>query len=132
MKTILILDDDPTILAVMKRLLDDRGYQALVATDPQVFFGLYQSQRIDLVLLDIRMPVKNGFEVFKDLVSGEHPPVLFVTGDATSFSVDSKTALDLWRSEFVKGTTDILYKPFNCGVLYEKVAALIGGPGETS
>jgi DNA-binding response OmpR family regulator len=70
--------------------------------------------------------VKNGFEVFKELARDNRPPVLFVTGDSGSFTVESQTALELWQSDFLEGTTDILYKPFSVEILFEKVAALIG------
>lgn len=126
MKKILVLDDDPKIVAFIKRLLDDKGYQAFGATTPDDFFCLFRDQNIDLVLLDICMPLKNGFEVFKDLCKEKHPPVLFVTGDSGSFNVESKTALELWQRDFLDGRTDILYKPFDIAILYEKVAALIG------
>ncbi len=126
MKRILVLDDDPMILTFIKRILDDRGYQTHTATTSDDFFRLLREQAFDLILLDIRMPVKNGFEVFKELARDNRPPVLFVTGDSGSFTVESQTALELWQSDFLEGTTDILYKPFSVEILFEKVAALIG------
>jgi two-component system response regulator SaeR len=126
MKTILVLDDDQTILDVIKRILDDYGYRTLVASKPSLFFDLLRSEPVDLVLLDIRMPAKDGFQVFQELPGGQRPPVLFVTGDSGSFSMESEAARALWQSAFLEGTTDILYKPFSGAVLYEKVVALIG------
>ncbi len=130
MKRILVLDDDPVIVAFIKKVLDVKGYQTVTATNADDFFSLLREQPIDLVLLDIRMPIKNGFEVFKELRSNACPPVLFVTGDTDSFSVESKTASDLWQKDFYDGTTDIIYKPFSIDILYEKVSSLIGEAAE--
>ncbi len=132
MKSILVLDDEQTVLDLVKRLLDDRGYATFVASTYAAFQAVLAERQIDLVLLDIRMPAKDGFEVFKDLSCGQHPPVLFVTGDCSSFSVDSQTALNLWQKEFQDGRTDILYKPFTSAVLFEKVEALIGEAEDAS
>lgn len=126
MKQILALDDDPKIVSFLKKVLDMKGFQTFTATTPNDFFSLLREQKIDLILLDICMPVKNGFEVFKELCSDKHPPVLFVTGDTESFSVESKTAMDLWQNEFTEGRTDIIYKPFDIATLHEKVMSLIG------
>lgn len=127
MKRILALDDEQSIVEFIKKALDNKGYETFIATDPDTFFRLFREQEIDLVLLDIRMPVKNGFEVFKELRKNRKPPVLFVTADLVSFSVESKTAMDLWQNEFTEGTADIIYKPFDVATLHEKVQSLIGG-----
>ena len=127
MKRILALDDEPSIVAFIKKALDNKGYETFIATDPDTFFRLFREQQIDLVLLDICMPIKNGFEVFKELRNNGKPPVLFVTADLGSFSVESKMAMDLWQNEFTEGTADIIYKPFDVATLHEKVMSLIGG-----
>ena len=127
MKRILALDDEQSIVEFIKKALDNKGYETFIATDPDTFFRLFREQEIDLVLLDICMPIKNGFEVFKELRKNRKPPVLFVTADLGSFSVESKMAMDLWQNEFTEGTADIIYKPFDVATLHEKVLSLIGG-----
>ena len=130
MKRILVLDDDPVVVAFIKKALDLKGYQTFTATNATDFFQFLRKQTIDLVLLDIRMPIKNGFEVFKELRTNTCPPVLFVTGDTDSFSVESEAAKELWHKDFHDGTTDIVYKPFSLDTLYKKVASLIGDAAE--
>ena len=131
MKTIIALDDDSEILKCLKLALEQRGYQAFTATNFDDFVRLIKEHAPDLVLLDVRMPNKNGFEVFKQLRQWQTVPVLFVTAYSGSFTLESKNVLDLWQNQFSDGRTDILYKPFNIKVLYEKVESLIGPP-ETS
>ena len=127
MQKILALDDEQSIVEFIKKALDKKGYETFIATEAGTFFRLFREQEIDLVLLDICMPEKNGFEVFKELRRNKHPPVLFVTADLGSFSVESKMAMDLWQNEFTEGTADIIYKPFDVATLHEKVLSLIGG-----
>ena len=52
--------------------------------------------------------------------------MLFVTAYPGSFNMKSQEMVDMWQSEFADGMTDILYKPFDIDVLYEKVEGLIG------
>lgn len=132
MKTIVALDDDRDILKCLKLALDQRGYQTFVSSNFNDFIGLIKAHTPDLILLDVRMPGKNGFEVFKQLRQWQTAPVLFVTAYSGSFTLESKTVLDLWKNQFSDGQTDIIYKPFNIKALYEKVEALIGLPGATS
>jgi len=126
MKKILFLDDDQTIVDFVKRVLDKQGYETISTTDFGIFFESFRDQEIDLVLLDICMPVMNGFQVFKELRDFKRRPVLFITGETDAFNVASTATMDLWNNEFSDGTTDILYKPFDIAILCEKVASLIG------
>ena len=126
MKTILALDDDPVVMLFVKKVLDGKGYRTFTATTCEEFYRLFREQKVDLVLLDICMPVKNGLDVFKELCGDTHPPVLFVTGDVRAFSVESKTAMELWQNAFSDGTVDIIYKPFTIAGLHQKVVSLIG------
>lgn len=126
MHKILILDDDPQVLKCIQVALDAKGCQTFTTTDFNLFFTLFNEQAINLVILDICMPGKNGFEVFKELCKGKHPPVLFITAYSGSFSSESKMVMDLWKNEFSDGNTDILYKPFTLDLLYTKVESLIG------
>lgn len=128
MKTIIALDDDNEILKCLKLALDQRGFRTFTATNFDDFLALVKEHKPDLILLDVRMPGKNGFEVFKHLRQWQAVPVMFVTAYSGSFNLESKTVLDLWQNQFSDGQTDILYKPFNIKVLYEKVEALIGPP----
>ena len=62
-KTILVADDEPNIVISLEYLLKREGYTVLVAHDGQEALEAIATQRPDLVLLDVMMPVKTGFEV---------------------------------------------------------------------
>lgn len=132
MKTILSIDDDPKILRCLESTLKDKGYTIFTTTDPSELTKLLKDHDIDLIMLDVRMPQKDGFEIFKELKqNNRHLPALFITAYPASFSVESDDMIKMWQNEFADGITDILYKPFEIETLYEKVEALIG-PGKES
>lgn len=67
--TILIADDDPEILTMLSIRLQRKGYKILEATDGLQTLHVARSQKPDLVLLDVMMPGKNGWEVARELRS---------------------------------------------------------------
>lgn len=127
MRTILSVDDDPKVLAAFETALKQKGYEVFITTDPEEVARILTDHEINLVMLDIRMPQKNGFEIFQELKKRyEKLPVLFVTAYPKSFTMHSDEMIDLWKNEFADGNTDIMYKPFTLDLLYEKVEGLIG------
>ncbi|MDB4964559.1 MAG: response regulator receiver protein [Myxococcales bacterium] len=68
---ILIADDDPEILTMLGIRLSKKGYQVLEAVDGHQTINLARKHHPDLVLLDVMMPGKNGWEVAKELRSDE-------------------------------------------------------------
>ena len=66
-KTILIVDDSPTDLMLMQSALEGRGYILLTAGDGEQALQMVMEQKPDLVLLDVILPKKNGFQVCRQL-----------------------------------------------------------------
>jgi DNA-binding response OmpR family regulator len=133
LRKILSVDDDPQILGAFESALKMRGYEVFVTTNPGEVARILSEHSIQLVMLDIHMPQKNGFEVFKEVKKKcKHLPVLFVTAYPKSFSLRSDDMVSMWKDDFADGNTDIMYKPFTLDTLYEKVEGLIGGPKETT
>jgi DNA-binding NtrC family response regulator len=131
MRKILSVDDDKGVLECLKATLEAKGYEVITTSNPSQAASIMREQELCLVLLDIRMPEKNGFEIFTELKKRYHElPVMFVTGYPKSFSMETEGVTDMLQKEFADGNTDILYKPFKPAVLYEKVEALIGSPEE--
>lgn len=131
MRKILSVDDDDAILRCFQRALDGRGYKVFITTDPAEISKILEEHELDLVMLDIHMPKKNGFEIFQELKRQKKKlPVLFVTAYPKSFSMEDQKVLELWQNEFADGNTDVLYKPFKLERLFEKVEGLIGPPTE--
>ncbi|MDQ2817581.1 MAG: DNA-binding response regulator [Candidatus Eremiobacteraeota bacterium] len=66
-KTVLIADDEPQIVDILERYLSDDGFIVSKAYDGQAAADLGRSLRPDLVLLDLKLPLLSGFEVFREL-----------------------------------------------------------------
>lgn len=127
MKRIVAIDDEPEILKCLENALQTKGYTLTITNDPEAGLEILKNEEnISLALLDIRMPRKNGFEIYRELRKVRKLPVLFVTAYTRSFSTKSDEVVDMWQNEFADGTTDIIYKPFTLEALFEKVEALIG------
>ncbi len=77
---ILLVDDDPGVRGSLQDMLVAEGYLVIPANDGQQALELIASSSIDLVLLDLNMPRKNGWDTFERL-SAEHPlvPVILIT-----------------------------------------------------
>jgi CheY-like chemotaxis protein len=132
LRKILSVDDDPNVLRAFESTLKQKGYEVFITTNPLEVAGILAGHEIDLIMLDIRMPEKNGFEIFKELKKKYGKlPVLFVTAYPKSFTMRSNEMVRMWEEDFADGQTDILYKPFTIDALYEKVEGLIGKADET-
>lgn len=77
---ILLVDDDAVVRGSLSDVLETDGYQVVPAANGQQAIELAASTQFDLVLLDLNMPVKNGWDTFEQL-SREHPllPIIIVT-----------------------------------------------------
>ena len=127
MRTILSVDDDPNILQAFEAAIRQKGYEILTTTNPNEASTILRAHDIDLVMLDVRMPQKSGFDVFRELKKiTPKLKVLFITAYPKSFSVRNEDMLKMWQQDFADGETDIMYKPFVLDVLYQKIEGLIG------
>ena len=121
MARILVVDDEPDILLLHRLNLEGAGHEVLLAAD-----GMKALQRIDedapdCVVLDVMMPVLDGWGVLEALRSRDTaPPVLVVS--AKSASTDIEHALSM-------GAAGYLAKPFNSLTLLDDVAKLVGANG---
>jgi signal transduction histidine kinase len=105
---ILIVDDEPSNVLLMERLLNDAGYRNLsTTTDSRQVLHLFRDFGPDLILLDLMMPHLDGLAVLgqleHEIPEGVFLPVLVLTADAT---------LDAKRKALAAGAQDFLTKPF--------------------
>src|SRR6266496_4258697 len=79
-KRILLVDDDPTVRDSLNDVLQSEGYLVIPAENGQQALDLANKSSVDLVLLDLNMPAKNGWDTFEQLTR-EHPliPIIIVT-----------------------------------------------------
>jgi len=126
-KKIIFIDDEPAILKCVQQALTERGYKLLTTSDPDEGIRMLRNDPdLCLALLDIHMPKKNGFDIYREVRQFRKIPVLFVTAFPGSFTAKSDQLVAMWEGEFADGTTDIIYKPFALPTLFEKVEGLIG------
>ena len=81
-KIILVVDDDPTVIELYKRMFKNYGLDVLVARDGDKGLKMIKEQKPDFVILDIRMPKLDGIEVMKEVrkdASVKDTPVLILT-----------------------------------------------------
>jgi DNA-binding response OmpR family regulator len=79
MTRVLIVDDDPDITITFKQGLQSNGFEVDVFNDPTQALSSFRASRYDLVLLDVRMPKMNGFELYKELEKIDAVKVCFIT-----------------------------------------------------
>jgi DNA-binding response OmpR family regulator len=113
---VLIADDDKELVELLGYALKRDGYRIVSAYDGQTALQLVQTEKPDLLLLDVNMPKRNGFEVLRELRRRSKVPVLMLTVHADEENVIN--ALDL-------GADDYVTKPFRPGELRARVNALL-------
>ncbi|XOV81342.1 MAG: EAL domain-containing protein [Aestuariibacter sp.] len=116
---VLICDDDPTYLLVMRDTLETEGFEVIDANDGEAALTNYFAFQPDIILLDVEMPGLNGFEVCQQI--REHPegkdiPILMVTGADDYQSI--RQAYDL-------GATDFLPKPIRWPMVAHRVRYML-------
>lgn len=112
--TLLLVDDEPVNLQVLREILQ-RDYRLLFARDGHKALSLAESERPDLILLDVMMPGMTGFEAcerLKQLKSTQHIPVIFVT--ALSEEADESQG-------FACGAVDYITKPISPAIVRARV-----------
>lgn len=114
---VLLVDDEERLLGVLRRGLQREGFAVDVATDGEIGLCLARENDYDAIVLDIMLPVRNGYQVCAALrEAGVWTPILMLT--AKDGEYDHAEALDT-------GADDFLTKPFSYVVLVAHLRALI-------
>ena len=112
-KTILIAEDSSVILNLTKKILELQKYRILTAKNGGEVIRQVENNKIDAILMDLNIPVKNGMECTREIRSHENKeiasiPIIAVTGNANNYSMeDFKEA----------GINDYLPKPLDFDAL---------------
>ena len=122
-KKILIADDEPNIVTALEFLLQRNGYEVLVARNGDAALKIIEAQRPDLVLLDVMMPVKSGFEVCQRMRErAEWRDIKIIMLTAKGRDVEMSKGLSIGADLYIT-------KPFSTQELVTKINALLGvGP----
>jgi DNA-binding response OmpR family regulator len=105
METILIVDDDTNLCNVLREELSEVGYDAEYVNTGDDAFSFLVKKPVDLILLDLKMPGKDGFEVLKELEKKEIKTKVIVL---TAYA-DVKSAIDSAKM----GASDFISKPYD-------------------
>ena len=114
MKRILIAEDDPEIAAIERDYLEINGFETEIASDGITAHKMITARSYDLLLLDVMMPGKSGFELCREIRDIVDIPILLVT--AKTESIDKIRGLGL-------GADDYISKPFDPAELVARVKA---------
>lgn len=118
---ILVIEDDPDVVALLSAILEHEGLEVAVAQDGLDGLLRLQTAQVDLALLDIMMPDVDGLRVLEQLheeSGGALPvPVIVMTGSPEGAQ----------RSRALLGPADVFEKPFDPTLLLERVHARLDG-----
>jgi DNA-binding response OmpR family regulator len=104
MKTILVVDDEPKIVKLVRDYLERAGFNVRVAADGKSALSLARTEKPDLVILDLGLPQLDGLDVTRELRKVSNVPVIMLTG--RSEESDKLIGLEL-------GADDYITKPFS-------------------
>ncbi len=113
---ILVVDDDPLMLRMVRDALSGVGYEAVVTGDPQQVPHLIETKKPQLVLLDLMLPGRDGIELMEQVPEMADLPVIFIS----AYGRDETVARALQ-----KGAADYIVKPFSHTELTARVQAIL-------
>lgn len=116
MKTILIVDDEPRIRQLIAFYLEQEGFKTIEAENGRLALDILSRKSIDLIILDIMMPVMDGIETCREIRKTSNVVILMLT--AKSEETDKLLGYEL-------GADDYITKPFSPKVIVAKVKAMI-------
>jgi len=114
--TVLVVDDEPAIRRFLRTSLTAAGHRAVTADDAAATFAAMASEKPDLVILDLGLPDRSGFEVIAEI--RKHSPVPIIVLSARSDERSKVEALDL-------GADDYIGKPFGVAELTARIRAAL-------
>jgi DNA-binding response OmpR family regulator len=113
---VLVVDDEPMVREVLARYLEQAGFDVSTAEDGEQALSVFGSEQPDLVLLDLMLPLIDGFEVFRQMRAGSTTPVIMLT--ARGEETDRVVGLEL-------GADDYVTKPFSPREVVARVQAVL-------
>lgn len=116
---VLIADDEPALRALLRTNLSFEGFETLTASNGEEALKVIREEAPDVVLLDVMMPVMDGWQVLEELSKSEnrHARVILVTAKASS-----EAQLQGWEL----GCDEYLTKPFDLDVMIERIVEVSG------
>jgi DNA-binding response OmpR family regulator len=122
-KKILIVDDEPNIVTALEYLLQRSGYEVLLAQDGEAALKQVEQHLPDLVLLDVMMSARSGYEVcqrMRERAEWQHIKIIMLSAKGREAEVNKGLSL---------GADFYVTKPFSNRELVAKIDELLGAPG---
>ena len=113
---ILIVDDEPAIADAIRYVLETDGFETLSLSEGSPVLPLLQSERIDLIVLEVGLPDINGFDLCREIRKISDTPILFLTARTTE--IDRVVGLEI-------GADDYVVKPFSPRELSARIKAIL-------
>ncbi len=116
MTRILVIDDDINICELLRMYLEKEGYEVKVANDGAEGVNAFRMYEPDLVLLDIMMPKKDGWQVCREIREHSSKPIIMIT--AKGETIDKVLGLEL-------GADDFIVKPLDMKEVFARIKAVL-------
>jgi DNA-binding response OmpR family regulator len=114
---VLLAEDDKNLGTVLKAYLEAKGYRTILCVNGQEAFDIYKKKPVDFCIIDVMMPVKDGFTLAQEIRrTDKQIPILFLT--AKSLQEDKLRGFEI-------GADDYLTKPFSMEELLARMQAII-------
>lgn len=121
-KRILVADDDPDLLELLKMDLGFQGYEVLVASNGKEALELAIKEKVDLILLDVMMPYIDGYHVASELsakMGASVPKIVIMT---------SRDTVREKGIAMMSGAVSVLQKPFEMTQLHAEIQGILEKP----
>jgi len=119
-KTVLVVDDDSSVRDSMKKVLESAGFEVLLAGDGQEAVEQARPGHVDLLLLDIGLPIRNGWDAFAQITAANPClPIILITGHSDQYPAASAA-----------GASAFMEKPLDANQLLVTIKKLLAEPKE--
>lgn len=115
-RVVLVVDDEPALVEILSTYLRDEGFRVIAAGDGRAAIAVARTERPDIVLLDLNLPLVSGVEAFRAIRARSNVPVIMLTSRVNE--VDRIVGLEL-------GADDYVTKPFSPREVVARVKAVL-------
>ena len=113
---VLVVDDDINVLSLLKEYLENTGFKVFAANNGDKAIEIFKTEKLDILILDVMLPNKDGFEITKEIRQNSNIPILMLTARVEEF--DKILGFEL-------GIDDYVTKPFSPKELVVRIKAIL-------
>jgi DNA-binding response OmpR family regulator len=113
---VLIIDDNRQITSILEEYAKKEGYETVIATDGKEGISKFETEKPDIILLDVMMPKIDGFEVCREIRKSSQVPIIMITARGEDF--EKIMGLEI-------GADDYMVKPFSPGEVMARIKAIL-------